>query len=43
MLDKDGKTMFAQTTKGTYELPEVSNEEAQWEVRVTMGDDPENI
>lgn len=37
MTDKD--KVFA-TLKGTYELPEVCNEEEQWEVRVTMGEDP---
>ncbi len=37
MRDKD--KVFA-TLKGKYELPEVSNEEEQWEVKVTMSEDP---
>lgn len=38
MMDKDGKTVIA-TTKGSYEMPEVSNEEDVWEVRVSLGED----
>ena len=41
MREKDGSS-FAQT-KGTYELPECSNEEADWEVRVSMGEDKQSI
>lgn len=40
MRDKD--TIIA-TTKGLYELPEMSNEEDEWEVRVTMGEDKSSI
>jgi activator of HSP90 ATPase len=42
MYDNDGKSIFA-TTNGTYELPEVSNEEDEWEVRVSLGEDKQNI
>ncbi len=40
MADKN--SVFA-TLKGSYELPEVSNEEELWEVRVTMGEDKQGI
>lgn len=40
MMDAD--KVFA-NLKGSYELPEVSNEEEQWEVRVTMGEDKQGI
>jgi activator of HSP90 ATPase len=42
MYDNDGKSIFA-TTSGSYELPEVSNEEDEWEVRVSLGEDKQNI
>ena len=41
MIDKEGKE-YAKTS-GTYELPEVSNEEDDWECRVQMGHDEDGI
>jgi len=42
MRDKDGKTIFA-TAEGKYELPEISNEEDQWELRTSVTKDSESI
>lgn len=42
MMDKDGKSVVA-TTKGSYELPEVSNEEDEWEVRISLGEDKQSM
>ena len=42
MIDKDGNEYSK--TSGSYEFPELSNDEADdWEIRVTMGHDEDGI
>lgn len=43
MHEKDEKTSYA-TCLGLFDLPELSNEEAEnWEVRITWGEDKQGL
>lgn len=42
-IDMRDKDAVIATAKGQYEFPEMSNEEDEWEVRITMGEDKQSI